>query len=97
MTMSISQTEEMRKSVAAGDWAAVLRLWDDYAARILDEISQRACSTARLAEAREFLDWARRVALCARAQTQQRLNAIHAAREYCPQPERPRSAVRISL
>ena len=97
MNMSTGQTEEMRKAVAAGDWPAVLRLWEAYNGGILEEIQQRTCTPARLAEARVFLDWARRVALCSRAQTQQRLNAIHAVREYSPQPERPRSTVRISF
>jgi len=95
--MNTARTDEMRNAVAAGDWQAVLRLWDAYAAGILDEIGRGACTPARLSEAREFLDWAKRVALCARAQTQQRLDAIHAVRQYDAQPARPRSSLRASL
>jgi hypothetical protein len=50
-----------------------------------------------MSEAREFLDWAKRVALCARAQAQQRLITIHAARQYGSQPSRPLSSLRKSM
>jgi hypothetical protein len=95
--MDTGRTDEMRQAVAAGDWAAVLRLWESYAAGILDEISRGACTRARMAEAGEFLDWAKRVALCSRAQAQNRLNAIHAARQYGPEPIPLRPSFRKSL
>jgi hypothetical protein len=95
--MNTGRTDDMRRAVASGDWLAVLRLWDVYAAGIQEELAQGTCTRARLAEAQEFLDWAMRVALCARAQAQNRLNTIHAASQYCPQPSRPLSSLRTSL
>ncbi len=95
--MSTTPTDEMRNAVAAGEWSAVLRLWDGYAASIQDEIGRGTCTPARMSEARGFLDWTQRVALCERAQTQQRLDAIHAASQYDPQPSGPRSSLRASL
>jgi hypothetical protein len=87
----------MRRAVASGDWHSVLRLWDVYAAGILEEIGRGTCTPARMAEAREFLEWTERVALCARAQAQHRINAIHAARQYGPPSSPPGSSVHTSL
>jgi hypothetical protein len=95
--MDTGHTDDMRKAVASGDWHAVSRLWDAYTAGILEEISFRTCTQARMSEAGEFLNWARRVALCARAQAQNRLNTIHAARQYDPRPSQPFPSVRASL
>jgi hypothetical protein len=95
--MNPGRTDDMRTAVASGDWHAVLRLWDIYAAGIHQELAQGTCTRARLSEAGEFLDWAKRVALCARAQAQNRLNTIHAARQYDPQPSRPLPSLRTSL
>ena len=95
--MGAGRTSEMRKAVAAGDWPAVLRLWEAYAAGILEEIGRGTCTRARLAEAREFLDWAQRVVLCSRAQAQNQLNRIHAAQQYCPQAAPPRCSLRANL
>ena len=71
--MDTPRTDEMRRAVASGEWPAVLRLWEVYAAGIREEIGRGACTPARMAEAQGFLDWARRVVLCARAQAQTRL------------------------
>lgn len=95
--MDSGRTDDMRRAVAAGDWPAVLRLWEVYSADILEEIGRGACTPARMSEAREFLEWAKRVAWCARAQAQQRLDAIHAAKQYGPQPSPPRSSVRMRM
>jgi hypothetical protein len=95
--MDTGRTDDMRRTVASGDWHAALRLWDVYASGILEEIGRGACTPARMSEARKFLDWAKRIALCARAQAQQRLNTIHAARQYGPQPPRPLSSLRKSM
>jgi len=95
--METGRTDDMRKAVAAGDWPAVLRLWEVYAAGILDEIGHGTCTRARLAEAGEFLNWAKRVALCARAHAQTRLDCIHAAKQYDAPPAPPRSSIRTSL
>ena len=95
--MDTGRTDDMRRAVASGDWHSVLRLWDVYAAGILEELGRGTCTRARMAEAREFLEWTKRVAFCARAQAQHRLNAIHAAQQYRPQPSPPASSVRTSL
>jgi hypothetical protein len=95
--MDTERTSHLRKAIASGDYRLALRLWDDYAAGIRQEIGRGACTAARMAEAREFLDWARRVVLCARAQAQNRLNAIHVARQYGQAPSRPASHFRTSL
>jgi hypothetical protein len=95
--MATSRTDPLRQAVAAGDFAMVLRLWDEYAASILEEIGRGVCTQARMAEAGEFLEWARRVVLCNRAQAQNQLNTIHAARQYGSSPTPPPSQVRASL
>ena len=95
--MSQSATDEMRQAAAAGDWPAVLQLWEEYAAGIRQELAQGVCTRERLQEAREFLDWAGRVALCARAQDQRRLDTLHAAQQYSPQPTQRLPALRTSL
>ncbi|HUB82526.1 MAG TPA: hypothetical protein VMB03_27200 [Bryobacteraceae bacterium] len=95
--MEIGRTGEMRKAVAAGDWAAVVRLWEAYAAGLLDEIGRGTCTPARMAEAGEFLAWAKRSALCARAHAQTRLDRIHAARQYGARSAPPPPSVSASL
>jgi hypothetical protein len=95
--MDTGRTGNIRQAVASGEWPAVLRLWELYAAGIREELARGTCTRARLAEAREFLDWTNRVALCARAQNQQRLNTIHAAQQYGQQPSRPLPSIRTSL
>jgi len=95
--MDAERTNEMRQAVASGDWPTVLRLWEAYAAGILEEISRRTCTRERMAEAGEFLEWARRIALCSRAQAQTSLDRIHATQQYCRQPAPPRSSLRVSL
>lgn len=97
MTMSQHAIDEMRTAAAAGDWPAVLRLWAEYAEVIRDELAQGVCTQTRLLEAREFLDWAGRLALCARAQNQQQLDTIHAVQQYGPQPLQRPPALRTCL
>jgi hypothetical protein len=95
--MDSGRTEGIRRAVAAGDWPAVLRLWEPYAAGILHEIRRGTCTHARMAEAGALLDWAKRFALCARAHAQNRLNTIHAAKQYGGEPILPRASLRKSL
>jgi hypothetical protein len=95
--MDTRRADHLRKAMASGDYRNALRLWDEYAAGIRQEISAGTCTVARMAEAREFLDWARRVVLCARAQAQNRLNAIHVAQQYGPASSPPASFLRTSL
>jgi hypothetical protein len=95
--MDSGRTDSIRRAVAAGDWPAVLRLWEPYAADILDEIRRGTCTHARMAEAGELLNWAKRVAWCARAHAQNRLDTIHAARQYGPEPVPTHAFLRKSL
>jgi hypothetical protein len=95
--MTSTSILEMRSAVASEDWPAVLRLWEAYAAGILQEIAIRTCTPARLAEAREFLKWAERTACCSRAHNQEHLNAIHAAEQYSRQAGSPLPSLRTSL
>jgi hypothetical protein len=95
--MDTQPTNDIRRAVASGDYPSALRLWDEYAAGIRQEIRRGACTPARMAEAREFLEWARRAVLCARARAQNQLNAIHVAKQYGQSPSRPASFLRTSL
>ena len=95
--MSNRPTDAMLTAAAAGDWPSVLRLWEQFTAGIREELARRVCTPGRLSEAREFLDWSARLALCARAQNQQRLDAIHAAQQYGPRPPHRRSVLHTSL
>jgi len=95
--MDTHRTDPLRIAVAAGDFRQVLRLWENYAAGVREEIGRGTCTKARIAEAGEFLEWARRVVLCGRAQTQNRLNAVHVASQYGAVSSRPSSLLRTSL
>ena len=95
--MDSGRTHDIRIAVASGEWQAALRLWDVYSAGIREEIGSGTCSPARMAEARDFLDWAKRVVLCARAQAQNRLDTIHVARQYDPQVPRRSSLLLTRL
>ena len=97
MTMDTNRTDPIRRAVVSGDWPAALRVWETYTAGIREEIHRGTCSQARMAEAREFLDWARRVVLCARAHAQNQLNNIHVARQYEPARLPPPSFLRASM
>ena len=98
MTRDPDRTEHLRQAVAAGDWAAVLHLWSVYAEAIRVAIEQRTCTPARMAEAKEFLDWTGRLVQCERAHTQARLDALHAATLYATGPDAEASpTVRTSL
>jgi hypothetical protein len=95
--MDTGRTNPIRKAMASGEYDRALRLWGDYAAGIREEIGRGACTRARMAEAREFLNWARVTVLCARTRAQNQLNAIHVAQRYGPAPSQPESSLRTSL
>ena len=79
-------TGAIRQAVAAGDFPRVTRLWNQYATGIQEEICRGACTAARMAEARELVEWARLTWLCARSHLQARLNTIAAAERYTTRP-----------
>jgi len=79
-------TGAIRQAVAAGDFPRATRLWNQYADGIQEEMRRGTCTTARLAEARELVEWARLTWLCARSHLQDRLNTIAAAERYTTPP-----------
>jgi hypothetical protein len=94
--MATLHTDPIRKAVAGGDFQPALRLWNDYAAGIREEICRGSCTEARMAEAQEFMEWARRMVRCTCAEAQDRLNAMHVAGQYSHASE-PASFLRTSL
>src|SRR5712691_10625150 len=82
MTMDDVLAGSIRKAVGSGEYQKALLLWNTYAARLQEELRQGACSRTRLAEARELVEWSRRVVLCARTHAQDQLNSLYAAAEY---------------
>lgn len=95
--MDISSTDTIRRAITGGDWTAASALWADHAAAIEKRIADGKCPAALLEEARDLLDWARRVVLCARTQAQEQLNALHAARQYGDEPAAIARLLRTSL
>ena len=90
-------TLHIRQAMASEDWQRASVLWDQYVDAVRQEISNGTCSGERMREAREFLDWARCIVLCVRAQAQERLRALHVAQRYDPAPAVPASFLRASL
>jgi hypothetical protein len=66
---------QFRLAVSSGEFQKAALLWNDYSREIEDEIRRRACNKERFREAAELLEWARRVALCARTSATRRLSA----------------------
>ena len=97
MNMDSHRTDRLRRAVASGEFQHASRLWDEYAAGIRQEICRGTCTEALMVEAREFLEWARRLVLCGHAQAQDQLNTIHVARQYGSAPSRPESFLKASL
>lgn len=82
-------TEPIRRAVASGDFVRAGQLWSAYSRAILAEIERGACTEARMADARELVEWSRRSILCARAHAQEQLNALRAAGQYELRPQPP--------
>jgi hypothetical protein len=78
----------IRQAIAADDFAAAMRLWNEYAEGVQQEIRSGTCTAARMAAARELLEWSQFRVRCACAHFQSRLRAIQAAGQYsaaqCP-------------
>ena len=86
--------ESVRHAVNSGEYDRAQLLWNQCAARLAEELSNRCLSAARLAEVRELVEWSRTVVLCERAHLRNRLNRmqseLHVAGEY-GMPASPRT------
>jgi hypothetical protein len=74
--------ESLRQAVNSGEFDRAQLLWNQYAGRLAEELSNGSLSEARLSEVRELVEWSRMVVLCARALMQDQLNSLHVATEY---------------
>jgi len=92
ITMIDALTSRIRGAVASGEYQRALLLWNEYSARLQEELRVGSLTSGRLAEMRELMEWSRRVMLCARAHAQDQLNSLHVAAEYgvAPAPQAPR-------
>jgi hypothetical protein len=66
--------ESIRHAVNSGEFDRAQLLWNQYAAGLADELSNRCLSVARLAEVHELVEWSRTVVLCERAHLRSKLN-----------------------
>jgi hypothetical protein len=68
--------ESVRHAVNSGEFDRAQLLWNQCAAALSEELSNRSLSAARLAEVRELVEWSRTVVLCERAHLQNELNRM---------------------
>jgi hypothetical protein len=78
----MQQLESIRQAVTTGEFARAQRLWNECAARLNQELSNRSLSEARLSQIRELVEWSRMVVLSERARLRDQLNSLHVAGEY---------------
>ncbi|MGA3020205.1 MAG: hypothetical protein ABSF62_24050 [Bryobacteraceae bacterium] len=95
--MNSAPTAAIRRAVASGDFPRVTVLWNEYASLLQGEISRGACTRARMAEARELLEWSRRTVALARAHAQSRLDALRVAEQYLQKAPRSAALLRTCL
>jgi hypothetical protein len=70
--------EPIRQAVNAGEFDRAQLLWNQCAAGLAEELSNRRLSGARLGQVRELVEWSRFVVLCERAHLQGQLNRLQA-------------------
>ena len=68
--------ESIRHAVNSGEFDRAQLLWNECAAGLAEELSNRCLSAARLAEVRELVEWSRTVVLCERAHLRNKLNRL---------------------
>jgi hypothetical protein len=90
-----SLTQQIRATVASGEFLKARLLWAEYGRQFRADIERGPLPQTRLAEARELYEWTRMVALCARAHAQAKLNQIAVARKYGSQ-EKPPQTTRVA-
>ena len=86
-----SSAECIRQAVASGEFRKALALWEDHARQLREEIRSGRSSSAKLAEARDLVEWCRITALCAKGHAQAQLNRIGVAARYETQRVAPAS------
>ncbi len=86
--------ESIRHAVNSGEFERARFLWNQCAAGLAEELSNRCLSPARLEELRELVEWSRTVVMCERAHLQNKLNRMQSelrvAGEY-GQPASPQA------
>lgn len=82
MHMGNLRTDAIREAVAAGEFTRATVLWNEYAAGIREAISLGKCAAARIAEARELVEWSSGVVLCDCAHDRDQLNRLWVASRY---------------
>lgn len=75
-------TDPLRQAVASGEFPRALVLWNQYVVRFAEALRQGEVTLGQWREVGEFVPWARRVALCARAYAHDQLNSLHVAARY---------------
>ena len=93
--IEMTDTEAIRAAIASGEMEKATALWNDYAARLEEEIRSGACSAGRMEEARDLVEWSRITVLCARSHEQDDLNSMHAAMQYNDAVEEDPALVRV--
>ena len=95
--MDSHPTEPIRQAVASGEFQKAQLLWDGYAALLCEELRHGSVPEARLAEARELVEWTRRVVMCARAHAQSRLDSMLVAQTYVHPGSRQAGIIQTNL
>jgi hypothetical protein len=81
---------QIRKAVAARDYARALGLWTRYAALLEEQARAHTLQPASMTEAAELLEWVRLNLLAARAHDQDQLQQLRVGSAYRPKaPNRP--------
>jgi hypothetical protein len=96
--MDNSLTDRIHQAVASGEFQRALLIWNEYAARLQQELRTGRLSAAEFEEAGQLVAWSRQVALCARAQALDRLNSLRVAEQYdTPLSSQTPRIVQVSL
>ena len=81
--MDTGLLEGIRTAVACGEFDKALVLWNEYVARLEQDVSQgRRLSEEEFRKAGELVSWSRQVALCARTRAMDQLDSLRVARQY---------------
>ena len=80
--MTPSSLDAIRDAVNSEDYPLAQALWNECAAALASELSERRLSADQLSEVREFVEWSRMTVISARAHMRDELNALHVAEGY---------------
>lgn len=82
MAMDAGSTAAIREAIAREDYAGAQQLWNEYAGELRQAVLDGVATSARLAEARALIEWARISIKALRAHAADRLGCLHAAQVY---------------